>query len=213
MSSTATSKVDVCNLAMDHIGGGIIVKIDTPETEQEKKCARWYDVTRRALLRAHPWAFARARAILSRNTTAPTHGWADAYNVPTNLLRLHFIGDDSVADLKNNYVFEGRQILMDNSGGASIDIGYTKDEEDVTKFDALFTDLLAVEIAWRMTFAFTLKPSLKRELRESRNELRIEAKAVNSQERPPRRVQRSKFIEARRRLTSNVAGPNTIFRS
>ncbi len=213
MSSTATSKVDVCNLSMDHIGGGIITDIDTPETEQEIKCARWYDATRRALLRAHPWKFAAARAVLSRNTTAPAHSWADAYNIPTKLVRLHFIGDDSVLDLKMKFAIEGRQILMDNSGATSINIGYTTDEEDVTKFDALFLDLLAVEIAWRLAFGFTLKPSLKKELRETRKELQVEARAVNSQERPPRRIQRSKFIEARRNLTSNVAGPNTIFRS
>ncbi|MBT5303863.1 MAG: hypothetical protein HOL31_02135 [Candidatus Scalindua sp.] len=213
MSQTATSKVEICNLSMDHIGGGVITNIDTPQTEQEIKCARWYDVTRRALLRAHPWAFAKARFQCSRDTTDPEHSWADAYNLPSNLLRLHFIGDDSVIDFKGKYSLEGRQILMDNSAATSINIGYTKDETDVTKFDALFVDLLAVEIAWRVSFAFNLKPSLKKELRETRDELRIEAKAVNSQERPPIRIQRSKFREARQRMTSNVAGTDTIFDS
>lgn len=213
MSSTATSKVDICNLAMDHIGAGVIVNIDTPTAEQEIKCARWYDVTRRAVLRAHPWAFARKRAAASRSTTDPVHSWADAYNLPTDLVRLNFIGDDSVIDLKGKYALEGRQILMDNSGAASINIGYTYDITDVTKFDSLFVDLLAVELAWRPSFAFNLKPSLKKELREAREELKIEAKAVNSQERPPIRIQRSKFREARQHLTSNVAGTDTIFDS
>jgi hypothetical protein len=213
MSKTATSKVAVCNLSMDHIAGGIIVNIDNPTTEQEIKCARWYDVTRRALLRAHPWVFARARSVASRDSTTPMHGWADAYNLPNDLIRLNFIGDDSLSDLKQAYALEGRQILMDNSGATSINIGYTKDEVIVTKFDALFVDLLAVEIAWRVAFAFNLKPSLKNELRLTRDELRIEAKAVNSQERPPVRIQHSKFISARRNLNSNVAGKNTIFNS
>ncbi|MDP7430365.1 MAG: hypothetical protein QGG97_02320 [Flavobacteriales bacterium] len=213
MSSTATSKVDICNLAMDHMGGGIIVNIDTPTTEQEIKCARWYDVTRRALLRAHPWGFAKARAAISRDTTDPTHSWADAYNLPSTLVRLNFIGDDSIMDYKGKYVLEGKQLLLDNSGATSINIGYTVDETDVTKFDSLFIDLLAVEIAWRVSFAFNLKPSLKKELREARIELRGEAKAVNSQERPPIRIQRSKLREARQRMTSNVAGTDTIFDS
>ena len=213
MSSTANSKVDICNLSMDHIGGGIIVNIDTPSTTQEVKCARWYDVTRRALLRAHPWAFAKARDTITRDTTTPSHSWADAYNLPNSLVRLNFIGDDSTLNFKGRYTLEGRQLLLDNSGATSINIGYTKDETDVTKFDSLFVDLLAVEIAWRVSFAFNLKPSLKKELREAREELRIEAKAVNSQERPPIRIQRSKFKEARQNLTSNVAGTETIFDS
>jgi len=208
-----TSKVDICNLAMDHIGGGIIVSVDTPTTEQEIKCARWYDATRRAILRGFPWTFARARRSISRDATAPSFGWADAYNLPNDLLRLNFIGDDSIIDYKQKYAMEGRQLLLNNSGEASINIGYTKDETDVGKFDALFIDLLAVEIAWRPTFAFTMKPSLKKALFEARDILRTEAKAVNSQERPPIRVERSKFKEARQRLTSNVAGKNTVFDS
>lgn len=211
MSQTATSKVDICNLAMDHIGGGIITDIDTPSTEAEIKCARWYDVTRRALLRATPWTFAKARAVISRNSTDPVHGWADAYNLPTGLIRLHFIGDDSIMDLKGKYSLEGRQLLLDNNGGASLDIGYTDDIQDVTKFDSLFVDLLAVELAWRPAFSFTIKPSVKKMLLEIRQELRVEAKAVNSQEDPPTRIQRSRFRQARRHLTSNVAGKDTIF--
>jgi len=213
MSSTATSKVDICNLAMDHLGGGVIVNIDTPSTEQEIKCARWYDVTRRALLRSHPWTFARKRATINRDTTDPEHGWADAYNLPSDLIRLNFIGDDSVMDYKTTYALEGKQLLKDNSGAASIDIGYTYDAVDVTTFDALFVDLLAVEISWRVSFAFSLKPSLKKELRMSRDELRIEAKAVNSQERPPVRIENSKLRQARQRMLSNVAGTDTIFDS
>lgn len=213
MSSAPTSKVDICNLTMDHLGGGIIVNIDTPETEQEIKCARWYDATRRALLRAHPWVFARARFQASRDVTTPLFGYADAYNLPNKLLRLNFIGDDALRDFKRGYAFEGRQLLLNNSGAASINIGFTDDVEDVTKFDPLFVDLFAVEIAWRPAFAFTLKPSLKKELRLTREELRVEAKAVNSQERPPIRIERSKFRAARQMLTSNTAGKNTVFRS
>lgn len=207
-----TTKVHICNLAMDHLGQSAnVTNIDTPETEEEIKCARWYDTTRRALLRAHPWTFARARAQLSLNSNAPVFGYADAYNLPNDYIRLNFIGADDVMDYKQAYALEGKQLLLNNSGGASINIGYTKDETNVVKFDALFIDLLSVEMAWRMAYAFTLKPSVKKQLKETLQDLRLEAKAVNSQERPPIRIERSKFIAARRRLTSNVAGKNTVF--
>ncbi len=150
------SKVDICNLTMDHVAGGVIVSIDNPSTEQEKKCARWYDTTRRALLRSFPWTFARARFQASRDTAVRDSGWADAYNLPTDLLRLNFIGDDSIGDYKGNYALEGRQILLNNSGAASVDIGYTKDAVNVPEFDSLFVDLLAVELAWRPAFSFSL---------------------------------------------------------
>jgi hypothetical protein len=209
-----TTKVDICNLTMDHLGQSAnISNIDTPTTEEEIKCSRWYDTTRRALLRAHPWTFARTRAQLSLNAVAPVFGYADAYNLPNDYIRLNFIGDDSIRDYKQRYALENKQLLLDNSGAASIDIGYTRDEDNVVKFDALFVDLLAVEQAWRLAIGFTLKPSWKKLLKETLTELRLEARAVNSQERPPIRIERSKFVEARRRITSNVAGKNTIFQS
>ncbi len=209
-----TSETDICNLMMDLLGQAAnISSIETSGnlTEPEKRCARWYDKTRRSLLRAFPWTFARARFQASRDATTPSFGWADAYNLPNDLIRLNFIGDDTILDLKGKYALEGKQILLNNSGAASINMGYTKDENVVTKFDSLFIGLLAVEGAINMSYKFTLKPSIKRDLLQEKKELRIEAKSVNSQERPPRRIERSKFVAARRNLTFNLASPNHDF--
>jgi len=85
------SPVDVCKLALDLIKQtAIITNITNPTTEEEVICARWYDSTRRALLRKHFWVFARTRKAISRDSTAPPFGYADAYNLPTDYLRLHF---------------------------------------------------------------------------------------------------------------------------
>lgn len=210
--SAPTSKVDICNMAMDHLSQAAdITNIDNPETEEEKKCARWYDAVRRSTLRGFPFTFARARFQCSRDSVAPTFGYADAYNLPTDLVRLNFIGNDDISNYKYAYAMEGRKLLLNNSGAASINIGYTKDETTVTKFDALFVDLIAIELAFRLAYAFTQKPSVKKLLSETREALRTEAKAVNSQERPPKRIENSKFRNARKRITSNVAGKVTVF--
>ncbi len=207
-----TTKVDICNMTMDHLGSTAnISNIDSPQSEEEIRCSRWYDSSRRALLRAHPWTFARARKQLSLNATSPTFGYANAYNLPNDYIRLNFIGDDSIYDYKKNYAIENRQILMNNSDATSLNIGYTKDEESVTKFDSLFVELLSLEIAWNLGYKFTLKPSVRKQLKEDLRDKRLEAKAVNSQERPPIRIENSRFKAARRDLLSNVAGKNTVF--
>lgn len=212
--SAPTSDTNICNLAMDLLAQTAnISNIETPETFSEKICARWYHQTRRSLLRAFPWTFARARFQASRAPVAPAFGWADAYNLPNGLVRLNFIGDDAILDLKGKYAFEGSQILLNNSGAASINIGYTDDVSTVTKMDALFVGLFAVELALNMVYKFTIKPSREAKLEERAEKLRIEAKAINSQERPPRRIEHSKFVAARRNLTSNVASPNHDFES
>lgn len=213
--AAATSPVDVCNLALDQLKQGQVTSITAPSTDTENVCARWYDTTRRALLRKHTWSFAKSRRSIPRNSVTPTFGWADAYDLPNDFLRFLFFGDDSVSNyinLTKLYEIEGRQILLDNDNGSSLDLGYIKDEVAVTKFDALFVDLFAVELALRMAFRFTLKNTVVTRIQEIAKELRTEARAINGQERPPRRFQTSKFSSARRDLLSNVAGKNTVFR-
>ncbi len=209
-----TSPVAICNLALDHLKQGTVTNIEAPTTTTAVICARWYDTTRRAVLRKHTWSFAKTRRSLSRNSTAPSFGYADAYNLPNDFVRLRSIGDDSIGDYKQltqPYEIEGDQILINNNEGDSLDITYIKDEILVTKFDPLFVDLLAVELALRMSYKFTLKNTVIVRLNEMATILRAEAKSVNGQDRPPRRVERSKYRRARRSLTSNVAGPITVF--
>ncbi len=208
------SKVKICNLSMDHLKqSAVVVNIDTPEGHEEEVCSRWYDATRRKLLRGHPWLFAKTRKVLSRNATAPAFGYADAYDLPNDFLNLRFIGNDAISSYNWEYDIEGRQILIDNGGAATLNIGYTRDEEDVTKFDAIFVTVFALELAKKISYKFTLKPSVLAMISNELKEEKIEAKAINGQDRPPKRVQRSKWITARKSLSSNVAGKNTVFPS
>ncbi len=213
--SAPASAVDVCNLALDHLKQGVITDIENPSTPTEVTCARWYDATRRAVLRAHPWHFAKTRRVISRNAITPVFGFADAYDLPVNYLRFIFFGDDSISDYRQittTYAIEGRQILLNNSGASSLNLGYIKDEISVTRFDSLFIELLALELALNMSYAFTLKNTVKTRIEDLAKRKRLEAKAINGQERPPIRIENSRFRQARRQLLSNVAGKNTIFR-
>ena len=209
-----SSAVDICNLALDQLKQPVITSIDSPTTSAENLCARHYDMTRRALLRKHPWSFAKSRTALSRNATDPTFGYADAYDLPNDYLRLLFFGDDSIGNYQNLskiFEIENGQILIDNSGASALNIGYMKDETSVTEFDALFVQLFILELAVNMAYAFTLKNTLVKRLRDDLVDARNEARAINGQERPIRRVERSKFRGARQSLFTNVAGKNTVF--
>ncbi len=205
------SPIAICRLALDLLKQvSVISSITNPTTTEEKVCARWYDATRRALLRKHFWVFARTRATISRDSVTPAFGYADAYNLPTNFLRLHFIGDDSTNDYTKKYEIEGRQILLNNSNATSLNIGYIIDAATVSKFDALFVLLLAAELASNMAYSFTGKNTVIERLEATLLRLRTEAKAVNGQDRPPKRIQSSKFQNARRKLYSG-AGKYTEF--
>ena len=59
--ATVSSAVGICNLALDTLKQESVANIESPVSIEESLCARWYDVTRRELLRSHPWSFARTR--------------------------------------------------------------------------------------------------------------------------------------------------------
>ena len=202
------NEVELCNMALDLLKAGTITNIRDPKTGPETICARWYDTTRRQVLRAHPWNFAKARTTLSRNATDPEFGYADKYALPNNFIRLRFIGDEAEPLTQTDYQIEGGFIYIDNGGNASLDIGYVKDELVVSKYDELFKRYLATQMAYNMAYVFSGKTTLRTDLQTVLADIRIEARAINGQDNPPRRVTYSKFIGARR----SYAGPSAVNR-
>lgn len=203
--SAPTAPVDICNLSQDLLKQEPITSIDTPSDPAETIYARWYDPCRRALLRAHTWNFAIRRRVLTPTGTAPAFGYSDAYNLPNDYLRLASIGDDSLGDFRRDYEIEDGQLLMTNDAG-DLNLRYVYDLTTVTKFDALFVDLLALYQAVRLSNKFNISSSLKTELKADFKTAWANAMTIDGQERPPVRIQTSKLLARRQGMrTSNNA--------
>lgn len=199
--------VDICNLALSHLGQKPISGIDSPETQAEAVCALHYNPTRRRLLRDWVWNCAKKRVTLSRTGT-PEFDFTDAYALPNDFVRFLSVGGEYEVDQERDYDIEGSTLLINNDGAASAKMRYIYDLKDVKKMDASFIDTLALLLAVRMSYAFTLKKGLRDELRDMLKEELPKAVTVDGQERPPRRIQRSKYLSARRTgSVSSVADP------
>ncbi len=209
--SAPTSAVEICNLALDLLKEGPITDITTnPSTDTEVLCARWYDQTRRAVLRKHPWNFAITRSNLAANATAPVFGYANAYDLPSDFIRLVTIGDDYVEDLKQKYQLEDNQLLYGgDTSTTALPVRYVYDHTAVSQFDSLFVDCLAFELAIKMSRKITGDGEAAKEIKELLKSISPEAYAIDGQERPPQRIQRSKWI-ARRRNSNNGYASNYI---
>lgn len=200
--STALSDVEVVNLSLDLLRhSDKVTDINDPESETEALAARWYDVTRRSILRAFPWNFARKRITLSRNATAPAFGYADAYKLPNDYLELVFIGENYDEDYETEYSVEDGQILLDNNGASSLQICYIQDVTQVGKFDALFLDLFVAELAIRFANSLTGINKSMKEITSWRNDLRNQARTKNGQENPIKVRQVSRLKTLRRRVS------------
>ncbi len=206
-----TAAVEICNLALDLLKQDAITTIDSPTGGTDVICARWYDHVRRATLRKHPWNFASTRATLAPNAVAPAFGYSTAFDVPNDFIRLLTIGDDYIEDLKGKYQLEDNQILFSNADADSLKIRYIYDFTSVAQMDPLFVDVLAAELALRIAYKVTGSDDSSERIKEHLKLIAPEAYAIDGQERPPTRIQRSKFLDARRRgSSSRVAGQNTV---
>lgn len=83
------SEVDICNLALGHLGdNATVTSINPPEgSAQAEHCARFYPIARDSLLEMHFWNFCMRRINLaSLEATWPE--WKYAYAVPNDALNL-----------------------------------------------------------------------------------------------------------------------------
>tara|TARA_R110002167_G_scaffold117143_1_gene292865 strand:+ start:1636 stop:2286 length:651 start_codon:yes stop_codon:yes gene_type:complete len=87
MSSSASSEVDLANMALTMLGQQPIAALSDNNNRANLVDKRLADV-RDSVLRAHQWNCCVKRATLSAHGTAPVWGYSNRYQVPTDFIRL-----------------------------------------------------------------------------------------------------------------------------
>jgi hypothetical protein len=199
-----TSSTEIANLALDLLSAGIVTDIENGTSPTEALMKRWYDQSRRKCLREHPWNFAIRRATLAASATAPAFGYAKAFPVPADFLRILYVSTDLVSDQEtilptSAYQVEGNAVLITNnySSSESLRLVYVADVTTVSNMDPLFVDLLAYEIALSVAYKVTENNTNIQRLGELHKRRSAIARAIDGQERPPTRVERSRSRHAR----------------
>ena len=212
--------VDICNLALIGLNQDFVTNIEPPITPTEQLCKKIYPQSRRSTLRGHPWNFAIKRVQLAVSATTPLFGFASAYDLPPDFIRFLTRHTDLGVPVSDGFIegkeyeIENGQFLTNNTSTSStvLNMRYIFDQETVIKWDALAVEVLVLNVKLALHIQFKSAPRAINTVKEMLREKQAEAKAIDGQERPPRRIQRSKFIQARRRGQSgNVASPFTIF--
>jgi hypothetical protein len=173
------SEIDIVNEAFLALGHSPITSLlDGSNASILAKAL--YPRERDAALRAHPWGFAKTRAIITADTTGPLFGnFSLQFQMPENpyCLRVLSIGDDPEID----YKIEGRKILCDET---TCDLLFIARMEDPAVYDALFSSTLAMRMAAKMAFAVTGSASTAQDMWKLYLNFIREAKSINGQENP-----------------------------
>jgi len=190
---------EIANLALAEIGDLFNISSIDEQTPQAAICKRFYDSTRDAMLRAHPWGFSRHPATLSRLSDAPLFGWDYAYQLPSDYLRLIRFNDLEVQYAEDDYEIVSGKILWTDAGTAQII--YSRKIIDPNLFDALFVEAFALKLAVRISTKLTKDQGLQESLMQRYRAALGEAKRVDANESRSRKSPdywESELVNARR---------------
>jgi hypothetical protein len=161
------SAVDICNLALAHLGDEATVSsIDPPEgSTQAEHCARFYPLARDALLEMHTWSFATKRVVLAQTGTPPD-SWEFSYALPSACIRaVALLMPESLDDSDTqDYIIE-----IDDTGDSRIytdvevaTLRYITQVTDTTKFNPLFVNALSWLLASYLAGPITKSADIKK---------------------------------------------------
>lgn len=156
-----SSEVDICNLALAHLGDEAqVLAIKPPDgSVQSKHCGRFYPIARDQLLESHPWSFATKRASLAANADS-VEPWAFAYALPSKCLRALAVLLPSQCDDEDGEDFiieidaDGAKVLYTNAEQATL--RYIEQIDDTTKYTPGFVGALS-----RLLASYLAGPILK----------------------------------------------------
>ena len=195
------SVVDICNEAMDLLGAATITSL-TENSKEARLCNRKFDTVRDAVLRAHPWNCAIARAELAADSIAPAFGFSYKYPLPTDPYCLRVLSfwnsnvNNEVAAYDSNVMIkiEGRNVL---SNEGTCNIIYISRVTDTEQFDTLLSTAVAHRLAADTAYAITGSNSVSQQMFALYESRLKEAKGVDSMEGYPEQPVADYFIDIR----------------
>lgn len=114
-----SSEVEICNLALSHLGDSATVASISPAegSPQAQRCAVFYPIARDALLTL-PWTFNTRRGALEELTVNEWPAWDYCYGKPNNCLKIHGITEEN--GVLNDPAEVDQYVLQINSSGTEV---------------------------------------------------------------------------------------------
>lgn len=199
-----TDAVALAKLALTQVGGQRLVSLSEDSAEAiAVNDSLW--AIRKSELEANDWGFARARAELSAEVTAPIFGFTKSYVIPGDCLRVRVVHGagatwymDSMsleAEPRVPFQIEGRRILTDLD--APLRIEYTFDETVIPNWSANFTMMVGVRLAEIIAYDLSDTASLTDRLTQRYYNALQRAVLANECQMLPRRQPESEWVIAR----------------
>lgn len=197
------SRVDICNLALLKLGSGSKITSLTDNSVAARALSNCYDLIRKAELRANTWSFALKRVSLPAAATPPAWGYANAFPLPADFVRLMQVNEFYLTPALLDYntkdasafAIESGQIMTDYN--APLRVRYVWDVTDEGLFDALFNVSLAARLAYETCEQITNSNTKKQTIRQDYKDAIQVAVRANAIEKPPALIGDDSWVVAR----------------
>jgi hypothetical protein len=141
------TKIEICNMALAHIGHGNIIANINENSREAKACNRFYDIARLELIRNYFWKFSLRTQALSLVSENPTSEYGYAYRYPSDCLRALRILSGVRNDINQTrvvYRIFGNLIYTDR---INAEMEYVADEQEAGNFPIDFAIALSYKLA------------------------------------------------------------------
>ncbi len=195
--TTVGASLEVINAALVYLGEKPMIS-DTDDVPAADVVRSQWAFVRRAELSAHPWQFATRRVQLGASGDAPVFGWARAFPLPADYLRVLELPDLALGwvrpagsepealDASPAYEIEDNAILC--NAAAPLRCRYVADQPEWARWHPLFAEAMAYRFASILAEAVTQSSTRRREALEEYERTIHRARRVNAIQKPPRRL-------------------------
>lgn len=199
MATSPTSPIEICNMALGYIGEAPIRSIESPTKDIERMAGLYYHSTRREALTWSEWNFAKTQKTIPK-IGAGSGDFTSVYQLPQDLITFVSVGGENEYDYQDEYDIR-EDGLHYNSDANSVSIRYVKDVEAVTRWAPGFVKVVARALAIELGYFLTKKDNIIKTQNALLTTAIADAIAKDGSERAPIRIEESKILNARRRLT------------
>jgi hypothetical protein len=148
----ATSEVEICNLALRHLGiSNEIGDLETSAAPEAQACRAFYDTVRDAVLRDFPWPFANRTVELAGQEETPAGDYAYSYVYPSDCVQalriLSGVRSETQSTKVKYRIANGVSSTLIHTDDSAPILEYTIREEDPTRYPADFVIALSYRLA------------------------------------------------------------------
>jgi hypothetical protein len=151
------SEVQIAKLALQHIGDRWDISDITEATPEAEQVNLVFDDTRDALLRQHPWNFAKKYATPAALSATVPGNWDYAYVYPTDAVRVLGVIDplETGTPIKFEVARNENDVKVILTDQVDAEFYYTARITDTAQFDPEFTMALSYKLAAKLAMPLT----------------------------------------------------------